>query len=654
MDLDKPRYTYAPLADTNSIRVLELLPHSVQSAPLQARLVHTQLIPSPGTYSDSTIVLYEAVSYCWGDPVFTHSLECDEGHLLYITPNVNALLRRLRKSTHPRYIWIDSICIDQANEEEKHVQIGLMGDIYRRAVKVHVWLGEEEDGDQIGDVFGFFREMGIECARKHNLIRKEEIQRRMTYLMRNNVAVASVDRFLQRAWYRRRWILQEVALGSDITVRCGRFKLPWNYLFQSMIAMRGYVSKSSETTLSTDSALSLESIAALRSDSNHILDLLFRFHASECMDPKDRIFALYGFADDIPRFPIHPKSTWEDVYLDLAVACVREGRLISLLQHLIAFGPLDEEGRRMPSWVPRWNGRRVSEHRFTLGPAYEIPYKCFIEEDMPRSIWVEDDCGLVGPVRLIHGRSRSSLREYPDELVWRRPDRSLSPPRYLDVRAKVVAFDDESECHETTMAMMDAYMHCVDKTDMGLNDQHRTYFLQGLSAALLDTILHFDAEGHVAHWAKNYPTPGRIQIPEFKEISDGENKVKKEYIECFKRFTYLFQLEFPILINSNETIFQKVIQKEQIKGLARALKGHNFFYVGGYAGLTRCAVRDRDFVFRPMESLDHLDTNATAFILRPVRNEPQDVEQKPEQFRIIGLCFMGRSYDHRGGSLALV
>jgi hypothetical protein len=59
------------------------------------------------------------------------------------------VLLRLQDHLCSRVIWIDAICIDQANEKEKENQIPLMAEIYAKARRVVVWLGEaKDDSDQ--------------------------------------------------------------------------------------------------------------------------------------------------------------------------------------------------------------------------------------------------------------------------------------------------------------------------------------------------------------------------------------------------------------------------------------------------------------------------------------------------------------------------
>lgn len=101
---------------------------------------------------------YSAVSYAWGRPDFSENLEIicgGDSSYLRITKNVSDLLRRLRASKALKYLWIDAICLNQADEEEKAQQIPLMGRMYEEAKMVHIWLGRHDSMTPI--IFDFIR-----------------------------------------------------------------------------------------------------------------------------------------------------------------------------------------------------------------------------------------------------------------------------------------------------------------------------------------------------------------------------------------------------------------------------------------------------------------------------------------------------------------
>lgn len=127
------QYQHQPLEHNDSIRLLKLEPASMPTAELYGQLIHERL---------SANSAYAAVSYTWGDPIFPKVLNL-AGGILKITENLHSALRAFRDRRQPRMLWVDGVCIDQANPDDKNHQVALMSEIYKRANKVLGWLGDE-------------------------------------------------------------------------------------------------------------------------------------------------------------------------------------------------------------------------------------------------------------------------------------------------------------------------------------------------------------------------------------------------------------------------------------------------------------------------------------------------------------------------------
>jgi hypothetical protein len=152
-----PLYKYAPLYAEDAIRVLNLQPASTYCDEVYVQLETVRFPSAVGEY-EQYLTPYKAVSYTWGEATFSHYLYCED-HIIAVTANVDLLLHRLRKPSGPRILWIDSVCINQEDKKEKRIQIGMMDQIYSRANKVHVWLGEAAPSDRIKWVFEFFKDI---------------------------------------------------------------------------------------------------------------------------------------------------------------------------------------------------------------------------------------------------------------------------------------------------------------------------------------------------------------------------------------------------------------------------------------------------------------------------------------------------------------
>jgi Heterokaryon incompatibility protein (HET) len=130
------KYSYRPLLSPQSTRVLLL-----QSDRSHHANIHITLEGVSLDLENSSFRPYDALSYVWGSPTGNQPIFC-EGKEILVTSNCESALRHLRHKRKTVVLWIDTICIDQQNADEKALQIPLMGEIYRRATEVTIWLGE--------------------------------------------------------------------------------------------------------------------------------------------------------------------------------------------------------------------------------------------------------------------------------------------------------------------------------------------------------------------------------------------------------------------------------------------------------------------------------------------------------------------------------
>jgi hypothetical protein len=125
-------YDYKHLKSVDSIRLLELLP-GVRDSPLQCHIAEVQKSNRPE---------YEALSYAWGEAIFSHTIEeATSGTQLMITVNLHNALQGIRHQHSRRVLWVDAICINQMDLREKNILVAQMGRIYEDAERVVVWLG---------------------------------------------------------------------------------------------------------------------------------------------------------------------------------------------------------------------------------------------------------------------------------------------------------------------------------------------------------------------------------------------------------------------------------------------------------------------------------------------------------------------------------
>ena len=137
---------------------------------------------------------HEALSYIWGDLAHPNSMVVD-GKDLRITRNLSCARLQLRRADRPRELWIDALCINQSNAEEKTQQVRKMHRIYSLASRVIIWLVESDsDSDLAIACLQRIRSMQFHAFMTINDDRKRHFQK----LFEENVEPVSALR--SRAW----------------------------------------------------------------------------------------------------------------------------------------------------------------------------------------------------------------------------------------------------------------------------------------------------------------------------------------------------------------------------------------------------------------------------------------------------------------------
>jgi hypothetical protein len=224
MDYFHGAFPYKPLGDGLSmIRLITIQPADFDE-PLHCSLHYAKLDADPN---------YEALSYVWGDATKTLPITLD-GLAIEITLNLESALRHLRYSDKPRTLWADALCINQSDLEERSLQVLHMRDIYRKAGKVLVWLGKENDKEQQRSHYRE-RESGSSVQEAFSLAsRVAAIHEPTTWSLgdlvfseSNQSALYKLHELVQRKWFNRIWVLQEAVMASDIEIVCGTSTIPW-------------------------------------------------------------------------------------------------------------------------------------------------------------------------------------------------------------------------------------------------------------------------------------------------------------------------------------------------------------------------------------------------------------------------------------------
>ena len=166
---------------------------------------------------------YAAISYTWGSPEKTHSVNIDGKEVTVGQNCSHALWQACHDACHD-YYWIDALCIDQLNLEEKGLQVQMMRDIFKKALSVLVCVGPHADGTDI--LFHVFAELHVTLSHPEEL---QAMRSRMEDGVIGFVAenmIASTERRRDPISFSLFCILEDIERrygnsveGSDIDVR---------------------------------------------------------------------------------------------------------------------------------------------------------------------------------------------------------------------------------------------------------------------------------------------------------------------------------------------------------------------------------------------------------------------------------------------------
>ncbi|KAK4464742.1 heterokaryon incompatibility protein-domain-containing protein [Cladorrhinum samala] len=335
-------WKYTDVTGKQGLRLLVVEPGAFDDA-IHCRLVHVRT---------DTRLEYEAISYTWadesGDATKSKTISIS-GTPFAVTANCEAVLRRVRRLSTPRIVWIDAVCINQENKDEQGHQVQLMPDIYSRARRVLIYLGEPLDDEHEG----LKRLDNVRATAGR--FPTEEDDRNSGTRVRESISRAMLSLF-RRRYFSRVWILQEVALAREGVVVCGRYEASWEHLRDNATSMASsFVQEWRSFPLPRVVTLAPRKFR----DSSSLLDLLDNARDSHATDPRDKIFAVFGMIQCAPTlgFIADYNSSVEDVYIETALNIAEMHGVENLLMRALGF----RNHQTLPAWVPDWSAPVVRE-----------------------------------------------------------------------------------------------------------------------------------------------------------------------------------------------------------------------------------------------------------------------------------------------------
>lgn len=380
------RYKYVPLdRSKNSIRLLHFKDQSSTTPPVGERS-STAAEPVQcvlETYDLDQCIPYVALSYAWGQqPCPSHHVLVNR-KLMPVGENLHSAMYVLRQKSQVQFtvdpereadlianhFWIDAICINQDDDDERSHQVSLMARIFSEAKCVIAWLGPKSFDSSLG-IRALATEQAGHCTDDvrdvHMSHSDQEYVLREGCRAKEDAQNAVID-LLNRSYWGRMWVVQEFLLPENLMILCGHNGVWWerieqNFLSKSRTELALFWSRGSlvsdhrETSWWNLSEARRRWQTSIRQEIRepHTLDqLLSQFHRQKSRDVRDRVYALLSLV----KTPA--AATWRVLSVDCTISPSR--------LYFRVLGHLRRSNTSLRNFV-EW-----SKFRLLLSHALEVP-----------------------------------------------------------------------------------------------------------------------------------------------------------------------------------------------------------------------------------------------------------------------------------------
>ncbi|CAG1961471.1 unnamed protein product [Fusarium graminearum] len=257
-----------------------------------------------------------------------------------------------------RWWWIDSICINQSDVEEKAQQIQHMQRIYSQASRVICWLGKESGDSNIA--MEFVKHLDKMSREKYHIDKLRTILQASEY----RAKWAALGNLLSRRWWSRIWTVQEFVLPASISFWCGTRSVSRVAMCRSIStadkcpsvgikATHGFIKANNRrrarglhkytTSAGVNVTLTLAALADY-------------FSCMDVTDGRDRLYGLMGLSTDKWLPDVNYLINAEEVCLRFAQAFITHYKSLDIIAFaLTQIRPCSS----WPSWVPSWRNDKA-------------------------------------------------------------------------------------------------------------------------------------------------------------------------------------------------------------------------------------------------------------------------------------------------------
>ncbi|CZR66859.1 uncharacterized protein PAC_16760 [Phialocephala subalpina] len=376
------QYQYNPLnVSTHEIRIVHILP-GAWGEDIACELRTTSLDGAP---------IYQTLSYVWGDASITKPILVD-GSRFEVTANLYAALKRLRCATTKRVIWIDALCINQRDNEEKTSQVMLMQRIYEGCAEVLIWLGDwdvdepvdertiEDTQDELEqffqavtfdeEAFSQFepkrRDLMVAFAIVKTLESGGHIDERPWFRCKSTESrlfeggSAALTKLMNVPYWNRIWVVQEMRLPQSAIVVCGSISMSWSVFTNANNnwnlhhdCCEDALIRGEDTVVGVLTEIMVTVMNVMDEQMDVFRTLLLHSHR-QATDPRDKVYGLLSICrrrdDDIKGGRFVPDYTIpkELLFPKLTMQLIESTGCLKVLT-----GTYFHQG--IPSWVADWS-----------------------------------------------------------------------------------------------------------------------------------------------------------------------------------------------------------------------------------------------------------------------------------------------------------
>ena len=356
---------YSALANADSIRLLYLEPGAPNQS-LKACLETVKIGEAPP---------YEAISYAWGNKQEVERILVGDTSL-DIPKSLHTAIRRVRSPDKPLILWADAICINQFDVNERSHQVSIMGHIFRKADRVLVWIGNDDEEERSEDVIKFVHDVVLTIGVNRGPINSAFYNLKLPSKLTPEEVVqwTGIARLFNKPWFQRVWTVQEIGLARDSRIFYGTAETTFTSLvkilvwfdfggklicshFGIQIDARYWFCvlfyKNFDPTLMMEYGCANQLVIA---DFLAVLKYTRTYGAS---DARDRIYAFLGLfpnmVDDELTFDVDYNKSKIEVFTHFAKHYVKKGSGLRLLSHVTESEEILNRSNNTPSWVPIWD-----------------------------------------------------------------------------------------------------------------------------------------------------------------------------------------------------------------------------------------------------------------------------------------------------------